>query len=230
MNTDTVEDILLLYDQDFSARKSEFFRYYNSKRIQHQLKQLDMLRDVPSSRLTEIGSYLGFATGLFLAAGFKVQTIDAGPEKALGELVPEKHIQKNILDITVSDLSDQEVIVCCETLEHIEFYDVEKALSTFSASNAEWLLISVPYRCMSIDIRFSRNIFSSFFSWIIKFPNKRMRHFTPHPEPYGHKWELGFKGYPLEKLTNAVENVGFSIERTDYVGSVQSVFILGHRR
>lgn len=229
MTPNTVEGILLQYDQDSIARKSEFFRYYNHKRIQHQLKQLDMLREVPNSRLTEIGSYLGFATALFLAAGFKVQTIDAGPKKVLGEIIPEKHIQKNILDMTPEDLSGQEIIVCCETLEHLNFTEVENVLNTFRRSTAEWLLISVPHRCMSIDIRFVKNSFSSFFSWIIKLPNKRTQNFTPHPEAFGHKWELGYKGYPIEKLTDAIENAGFIVQKIDYVGTVQSVFILGRR-
>lgn len=225
----TVEDILQQYAKNPVVRKSEFFRYYSNKRIQHQLKQLDMLRDLPSVRLTEIGSYLGFATALFLAAGFKVQTIDAGPVEVLGEITPQNHIPKNILEITPTDLADQNVIVCCETLEHLHFSEVESVLQTFYASKAEWLLISVPYRCLSIDIQFIKNPFSSLFNWIVKLPSKRSQNFKPHPEPHGHKWELGYKEYPLEKLTNTLKNAGFSVTKMDYVGSVQSAFILCQR-
>lgn len=224
-----LEDHLQQYTSDPVARKAEFYRYYSNKRIQHQLMQLDMLRDVPGVHLSEIGSYLGFATGLFSAAGFKVQTIDAAPTSMLGELTPQKHIEKNILEIVPEDMSGQDIIVCCETLEHLHFTDVKSVLKKFQASKAEWLLISVTYRTMSMDIRLIKNPFSSLFKSIIKFPSKTMQAFKEHPEPYGHKWELGYKGYPLEKLTDALDEAGFRVEKKDYVGSVQSVFILSQR-
>lgn len=225
----TLEEHLQQYVADPVARKAEFYRYYSDKRISHQLMQLEMLRDVSGDRLTEIGSYLGFATALFLSAGFKVQTIDAAPVGMLGELTPEKHIEKNILEISHEDISGQDVIVCCETLEHLHFTDVQSVLEKFHAANAGWLLISVPYRCMSLDVRLIKNPFSSLFKSIIKFPSKRTQVFKADPEPYGHKWELGYKGYPLAKLTDALKDAGFQIEKTDYVGSVQSVFILSQR-
>ena len=225
----TVDDILQQYTDNPLARKREFFRYYSHKRIQHQLKQLEMLKDVSGVRLTEIGSYLGFATALFQAAGFQVRTIDAAPVDILGEITPEDHISKNILDITSQDVSGQEVVVCCETLEHLHFTDVEKVLEKLQTAKVEWLLISVPYRCLSIDARLVVNPFSSMFKWIMKLPTKTFRAFKPDPEPHGHKWELGYKGYGLDKLTSALDRAGFRVEKQDYVGSVQSVFMLSRR-
>jgi len=225
----TVDEILQQYTDNPVARKGEFFRYYSHKRIQHQLKQLEMLKDVPGIRLTEIGSYLGFATALFQAAGFQVQTIDAAPVGILGEITPENHISKNILDITSGDLEGQEVVVCCETLEHLHFSDVDDILGKLQAAKVEWLLISVPYRCLSIDARLIVNPFSSMFKWIMKLPTKAFQAFKPDPEPHGHKWELGYKGHALDKLTSALDQAGFRVEKQDYVGSVQSVFMLSRR-
>ncbi|MFC1673471.1 hypothetical protein ACFL12_04885 [Pseudomonadota bacterium] len=225
----SVEDILEQYTNDPAARRSEFYRYYSDKRIAHQIKQLEMLKDVPNTRLTEIGSYLGFATALFSAAGFKVQTIDATSQAILGNITPEKHINKNILEITVDDLKGQDIIVCCETLEHLHFTDVEDILATFSASGAEWLMISVPYRCLSLDLKIIKNPFKSLFKTILKFPTKKNQDFVAHPEPHGHKWELGYKGFPLETMTETLGKAGFKVEKTDYVGTVQSVFLLAKR-
>ena len=225
----TVTDILQQYTDDAIARKREFFRYYSTKRIQHQLKQLDMLKDVSCVRLTEIGPYLGFATALFMAAGFKVQTIDAASAQALGEITPQRHISKNILEITTDDLQNQDIVVCCETFEHLPFSDVERILQMVHSANVEWLLLSVPYRCMSIDARLVVNPFAKVFKWIWKLPTKAFRDFTPHPEPHGHKWELGYKGYPLEKLTDALLAAGYRVEKKDYAGAVQSVFLLARR-
>lgn len=225
-----LEEFLLNFAEDPLARRAEFYRYYSPKRVQHQFKQLEMLRDVPGRKLAEIGSYLGFATALFLAAGFKVRAIDAGPASLLGEVAPAaEHVAKNVLDITPGTLKGQDVAVCCETLEHLHFPDVERVLGVFKDADVPWLLITVPYRCFSIDVRYVRNPFSKALSWIVKLPNKRNKAFSPDPEPYGHKWELGYKGYPLEKLTDALGTAGFDTVKIDYCGTVKSVFILSKR-
>lgn len=229
MEHSTLEEVQAQWTGNPVARKGEFYRYYSPKRIPHQLKQLELLAGIEGDRMAEIGPYLGFATALFMAVGFKVHAIDAAPVELLGQISPERHSAKNILDITADDLRDQDVIVCCETLEHLKFAEAEKVLDIFHESQSEWLLISVPYRCLSIDVRFIRNPFAKLFKAIFKLPSKRFTPFTPDPEPWGHKWELGYKGYPLEKLTDALKAAGFSIEKLDYVGTVQSVFLLARR-
>jgi 2-polyprenyl-3-methyl-5-hydroxy-6-metoxy-1,4-benzoquinol methylase len=238
VTTSTIEEHLAQYVDDPAARKRLFFRYYSAERSQHQFKQLELLRSIEGSRLTEIGSYLGFSTALFMAAGFKVRTIDAAPARLLGEISPEAHTVKNILDITPDDLRDQDVIVCCETLEHLEFPDVEKVLRTFRDSGSERILISAPYRCLSIDVRITRHPFASLSVFrygtsliksIIRLNSKKRKVFKPHPAPWGHKWELGFKGYPLEKLTRALREAGFTVEKQDYLGTARSVFLLARR-
>jgi len=226
----TSEEILKGHLADNKTRKHEFFRYYNNKRMLHQLTQLKLLRDVEGDNLTEIGPYLGFSTGLFLASGFKVHTVDVGPPNALGELTPNKHTRQNIRDITQTTLAGSDVIVCCEVLEHLIFSEAEETLAKFHSSGAQSLLISVPYRCFSIDIRIMYSSLSSFFSWIVKLPSKRFKKFQPEPEPEGHKWELGYKGYPLPKLLKALDKAGFQVAQTEYLGAVRSVFILSHRK
>lgn len=225
-----LEDILLQYTNDPEARKKEFHRYYGPKNLEHQYKQIEMLKDVPCGKLTEIGSYLGFATALFMAAGFKVQTIDAGVAGALGEITPVKHISKNILDILPEDIQGQDIIVACEVLEHLHFSDVEAVLEKVYESNTEWLLISVPYKTMSINLRLIKTPFSWLFKFSLKLPTKVFQIFKPEPESFGHKWELGFKGLPLEKLTNALDAAGYQVVKKDYVAQSRSVFILSQRK
>lgn len=209
------------------ARRAEFFRYYNHKRISHQVKQLEMLKhvDARATRLTEVGPYLGFATGLFLAAGFQVRTIDIGPVESLGELRPREHVSKNVLDVDAADLAGQDIIVCCETLEHLHEAEAERVLGVFRAAAVPWLLISVPYRAASLDIRWVASPFSSFFACIAKLPSKRGKTFQPQGRK-GHKWELGYKGYPLEFLTGMADRAGYAIAATDHVPAVQSVMLL----
>lgn len=220
-----VETIPELDRRQPGARRAEFFRYYNHKRISHQVKQMEMLKDVEADRLTEVGSYLGFATALFMAAGFTVRTVDIGPVETLGQIRPLEHVRKNVLDVAPEDFAGQDVIVCCETLEHLFEAESRRVLEVFRASGAPWLLVSVPYRCASLDIRWTRSRFSRFLSWTTKLPTKRRETFVPQG-PKGHKWELGYKGYPLDFFTGMLNRAGYRIEKTDFVPAVQSVMML----
>jgi len=80
-----------------------------------------------------------------------------------------------------------------------------------------------------MDIRVIKNPFASTLKWIVRFPDKFYKTFKPDPEPYGHKWELGYKGYPLKRLTGALSESGYQIQKTSYVGTVRSVFMLCQR-
>ena len=220
-----VEYIPELDRQQPGARRAEFFRHHNQKHLHHQVENLEMLRDVQATRLTEVGSYLGFATALFMAAGFRARAIDVGPVETPGEIRPEKHISKNILDVSVDDFADHEILVCCEILEHLYEDESRRIVQVLWDSGATWLLARVPYRCASMDLRWTKSRFSAFFSWTLKLPTKAHKTFEPQG-PKEHKWELGYKGYPLEFFTSMIEQVGYRITATDDVPSVQSVMML----
>lgn len=214
-----------------TERRTEFYRYYDKKRMLHQQKQLEMLRDVPGDQLVEIGPFLGFATALFQAAGFEVKTVDAGTNAVFGKLTVKEHVQSNVRDVTPEMIKGADALVCCETLEHLPFSESERVLGVFRDSEIPYVLISVPYRCFSIDVRIMKSKFSSFFSWIVKFPSKKFQEFVPDPsDPDGHKWELGYKGYPVERLLSALDRTGFDVEAIEYVGVSRSIMILSKNR
>ena len=217
---------LKLYSEDPAERRKEFYRYYSEKRVAHQFMQVEMLKGIDRFNLCEIGSYLGFATALFMAAGFRVKTIDAGPKEVLGELKTESHIEKNVLDVTESDLSGQDVIVCCETLEHLQFEEARRVVEMFHKSDADWLLVSVPYHCPSADVRLQSNPIRSLLRWNVKLPQKFFKEFVPDTDPFGHKWELGYKGFPKKRLLKMLESSGYKVRKQNYVGTVRSLFVL----
>ena len=49
MSYSSIEDYLHQYVVDPDARRREFFRYYSPKRVQHQVKQLEILEKTSKS-------------------------------------------------------------------------------------------------------------------------------------------------------------------------------------
>jgi 2-polyprenyl-3-methyl-5-hydroxy-6-metoxy-1,4-benzoquinol methylase len=212
-------------------RAKEFFRYYNAKRARHQHMQVSMLETAAIEglkNLTEIGSLYGYATGLFQSAGFSVTTIDV-KQNILGELVT-KHITKNILDINENDLKGSDVIVCCETLEHIPWEQAVDRLSLFHRSNSKYLLISVPYRSPHLILNIEWAHLHATFKFAVKKLTSRWKTFRAAPEEWGHQWEIGYKGYPLVRLERALEKAGWTIVKRKHEVPSGSILILSLSR
>lgn len=218
-------DDLQNYNSDKKSRTEEFFRYYGKKRAHHQHMQLTMLEQPAKeglTHLTEIGSFLGYATGLFLAAGFKVRTVDFC-SGILGELKTD-HVEKNAEAITADDLKGSEIIVCCETLEHLEWDVAVRQIKVFKDSGAKYLLVSVPCKSwyFNLDIAATLTLKSSKFS--LKTPQNH-KEFVKEGG-FGHKWELGYKGYPPSRLHEALEQAGWNVIKTAHEVKNRSMFFL----
>lgn len=213
------------FRRDSNARTPEFFRYYSKKRAAHQHMQLSMLKEPAIAgllNLVEIGPYLGYATGIFMAAGFNVKTIDFCSGN-LGSIKTE-HIEKSVDAILPDDLNDTEIIVCCETLEHVEWDVAVKQIKVFKESGAKYFLMSVP--CSSWYFNFD-------IAWTLKNKSAKLALKAPRfykkftkEAGYGHKWELGYKGFSPSKLFAELKNVGWDIVKTDYEVKNRSMFFL----
>lgn len=231
MQNNTERKTLVTHLDEFTAnhvnRAKEFFRYYNAKRARHQHRQVSMLEKPAyegKKNLTEIGSLFGYATGLFQAAGFAVTTIDVKPDM-LGEL-RSRHINKDILQIDESDLAGTEIIVCCETLEHIKWEQAVDRIALFHKSGASYLLISVPYRSPHIILNLELARYASTFKLYVKRFWSRFTTFKIEPEEWGHKWEVGYKHYPLSRLEQAMSDNGWAIIDRKHEVPSGSIFLL----
>lgn len=207
------------------ARINEFYRYYSVKRAAHQHMQLSMLEKPVKEgveSLVEVGPFLGYATGLFQALGLKVKTIDFFNGQ-LGALATE-HVTASAADITPEMLTGADMIVCCETLEHLEWDVACDKLRVFSESGVPWLLISVPCNTWygRLELSFSPTHF--FAKCGLKFP-PFLKTFQKE-SGFGHKWELGYKGFPMRKLLAALQGAGWQIENIQHEVKNRSVFIL----
>jgi hypothetical protein len=136
------------------------------------------------------------------------------------------HIQGELTAIDSESLSGHDAILCCETLEHLPWDQVQDVLAKFHAAGPKYLVISVPYMGFQIDWRLylNRTAFRSKFSF--KKLNFLRRFQIDQSDLWGHKWEAGYRGHSLAALQAKINAAGWHIERRDFTSPTRSVFYL----
>jgi hypothetical protein len=202
--------------------RAEWLAYYSRKRIIHQWTQLHLLGVTDCCTVLEIGPALGLVTSLLVNIGYDVTTLDRGPRPFAYPNVP--HLEKDICELRSDEIAGYDAILCCETLEHVEWGRVGSVLTTFRESGAKYLIVSVPYMGFQVFIEFYANsrTFRQYFSmkkllWRTDFQAEL---------PGGHQWEVGYKGYPLNFWEKRLNDSGWSILRRDFTEHCRSVFHL----
>lgn len=207
---------------EFRAR---WYAYYSEKRIVHQWFQVKLLQDLNVTRVLEIGPYLGLVTSMLAHAGYEVTTLDVEPH-AFG-LGGAGHITADIRTVAPEAMRGFDCILCCETLEHVPWDEVDSALRKFHDARAPWLVLSVPYEGAQVGLTLYVNRHTvrrrSFFR---KF--RFLRRFAKaDPDDWSvHKWEIGYRGRSLADFRRKVEAAGFAIERQDFTSGCRSVFLV----
>lgn len=210
-------------ESDFRAR---WHAYYSEKRITHQWLQVDLLKDLPVRNVLEVGPYLGLVTAMLASAGYKVTTFDV--EAASHGVGADAHIQGDITAVAPGALAGFDAVLCCEMLEHIEWQKVDAVLTRLAESGAPWLILSVPYEGFQFGFSLYVNRFefrrSSFLRKLRFLKSFRLRGDPADWEP--HKWEIGYRGYPLKALRAKVRGAGYKIERQAFTSGCRSVFLV----
>ena len=208
-----------------SFSPAEWRAYYSEKRVVHQWTQLDLLAGTEARRVLEIGPAYGLVTAMLANAGYEVETLDqlqrqfASPDA--------RHIEADITALAGKDIAGHDAILCCETLEHIDWEEVPPVLTAFRDSGARWLVVSVPYMAFQItfDLYLNAKALRHYFS-MKKLLSRRA--FTREP-PGGHQWEIGYKGYPLKRWEARLATCGWRIVRREFTAHTRSVFHLLER-
>ena len=200
--------------------KEEWNAYYTRKRIVQQWTQVNLLGTVDCRRVLEIGPALGLVTSLLTNIGYEVHTLDKTPRYFEYPAVP--HRQKDILELRGEEISGYDAILCCETLEHIEWERVGSVLSTFYDSGAKYLIISVPYMAfqMFFELYINNRTIRQYFSMKKLLWRKQFR---PEP-PGGHQWEVGYRGHSLPVWERRLGDSGWSIVTREFTEHCRSVF------
>jgi hypothetical protein len=183
---------------------------------------LRLLGTVDCEKILEVGPAYGFVTSLLVNIGYEVDTLDRVPQAFRYPDV--RHHEKDICDLRGKDIAGYDAILCCETLEHIEWERVGPVLSIFRDSGARYLIVSVPYMAFQffLEVYLNRSVVRQYFSmkkllWRKKFKAEA---------PGGHQWEVGYKGYPLRRWENLLTENGWSIVEREFTEHCRSVFHL----
>jgi SAM-dependent methyltransferase len=210
------------FDTGNSFSKQDWSRYYARKRVLHQWTQVDLLNTVPGRRVLEIGPGMGLVTAMLRNAGYEVETLDNRPRAFAQPDV--RHIERDLRQISGGDIAGYDAILCCETLEHIEWPAVGPILAELRRSGAPHLLVSVPYMGLQLTVELyaNRHVFRQYFSL-----KKWLAHKRFHPEPPGgHQWEVGYKGYALPVWERCLREAGWTIRSRVFTEYCRSVFHL----
>ena len=208
-----------------SFSPAEWRAYYSEKRVVHQWTQLDLLAGADARRVLEIGPAYGLVTAMLANAGYEVETLDQLKRQFASPAV--RHIEADITALTARDIAGYDAILCCETLEHIDWEAVPAVLTAFHDSGAKHLVVSVPYMAFQItfDLYLNARALRHYFS-MKKLLSRR--EFAREP-PGGHQWEIGYKGYPLKRWENRLADCGWRIVRREFTAHTRSVFHLLER-
>jgi len=205
-----------------AVRKKDWLEYYSRKRIVHQWTQVHLLGKVDCLKVLEIGPGLGLVTSLLVNIGYDVNTLDRSPRAFAYPNVP--HHVRDICSLRGTEIAGFDTILCCETLEHIEWHRVAPVLSTFRGSGARHLIVSVPYMGfqMFLEVYLNSKIFRQYFSMKKLLSHKN---FVAEP-PGGHQWEVGYRGLSLSSWESRLRESGWTIMTREFTEHCRSVFHL----
>jgi hypothetical protein len=204
-----------------AARLAVWHGYYNEKRIGQQWFQVHLLEDLPVRRVLEVGPHLGLVTALLDNAGYSVATLDQGPREFSRPTC--EHIEANLLDLTPDKIRSFDLILCCETLEHLPWEKVGNVLRCFRDSGAQYLITSVPYEGLQLRILIDWNLYIFRQSFAFR-KGRSLRTFRPRPLGDGHYWEVGYRGFSLKAWEEQLERAGWRIAKRDFTAPRRSVF------
>ncbi len=211
---------------DDEARRREWHRYYAAKRIRHQNLQLELIGKTDARRILEVGPFFGYVTALLVNAGYEVTTLDI---QERGFAWPDvRHLIMDLNRPEPARMAGQDLILCCETLEHLWPEAAEAALRAFAASGARWLLVSVPYSGPALYAEMHATAFSLRSLFFLKW-KEALRRYVPEAHPLGHKWEAGTRGRSLRAWEATLARAGWRIETRRFTAPTRSVFHLLRR-
>jgi hypothetical protein len=211
-----------------NSHNDEWHRYYSEKRIVHQWMQVHLLKDLPVRRVLEIGPYLGAVTAMLSNAGYEPTVFEVDEKHAIKSPEVEKIIG-DVRDFDSAAIANYEfdAIICCETLEHIPFEDVDGVVARFAASGIPYVLISVRYK----GGQFAFNLYLNRFRIRKHTSFEKLNRFRRFRKPADmndwepHKWEVGYKDAPLARVRALLEGY-FRIRRMEFTDGCKSVFFL----
>ena len=180
-----------------SASRQHYLKAYDSlERFISYYHQIDsILRTEPSSVL-EIGIGTRVLSGYLRFRGIKVTTCDL--ERSLG---PD--ILADLRSLPFKERSF-DTVAAFQILEHVPFVDFESALAELKRVSGRYVVISLPYSCLSLDVavNLSLKLTKCMLHGGLKVPLFLLpARWSRHGQ---HFWEIGRRGYPKRRIRKII--------------------------
>lgn len=180
---------------------------YKGRWISYWYQIFEVTSCRPVHTILEVGPGNMIVTNVLRHMGYMVKTIDED-----ARVSPDYETDIRNLASYVKERFD--LIVCCQTLEHIPFDDVRNILKEFWKTSKLFLIVTLPYTSLGVfkpHLVIKLLPFLKPFRWIKIFDVFPKTHHLNRPG--GHHWEIGKKGYPLKKILRIFAETGWRIEK-----------------
>ncbi|MFC2165101.1 class I SAM-dependent methyltransferase [Acidobacteriota bacterium] len=170
--------------------KGRFISYW------HQIDEISSLK--PHSVLV-VGIGNRLVSDYLKQRGMNVKTVDIDPglnPECVGDVLELPFASKTFA-----------VIACYQVLEHLPFRSFSAALHEIFRVSKEYAVISLPDNSKVYRVFFHIPGVGLFKRLILRPQLKAAKHVVQ----YGHQWEIGAAGYPLKKVKQNIQKVGFRI-------------------
>lgn len=173
--------------------KERFISYW------HQIHEIISLEP---ETILEIGVGNKFLSDYLKNRNYKVTTLDI-----------DHTLKPDVIgSVTYMPFADNsfEVVACYEVLEHLPFSDFGRALSEIYRVSKKYVVISLPdvTRSFRIFIHLPKLGIRKIF---IEYPKIKPKNHIFNGEHY---WEIGKRGYPLQKIIGEINIIGFNLVKT----------------
>ena len=139
--------------------------------------------------------------------------------KKIGFKITTCDIDKSLKPDVVADIRNLpfksrsfELVLCAEVLEHLPFKYFQSCLREISRVTKRYVVLTLPHFSITdfyFGIKLIPYIAKKEFSLKVDIPIK-------HKFLGEHYWEIGKKGYPLQKIKKQISKSGFKIESSYY--------------
>lgn len=172
--------------------------YRSGERWSSYWHQIAIMRSTGAESVLEVGMGEGVVARQLAAGGIKVETLDIAED-----LKPD--VVGSVTAIPLPDKS-YDAVLAAEVLEHITFDDLPQALREMVRVARKFVMISVPHPGYVFSIIYKVPLLPR-ISLLYKIPF----FWKTHTFNGQHYWELGKKGYSVNKFLKEAKTAGLTL-------------------
>jgi len=191
----------MINNQNIRDSKDVYYKNYdNLPRFISYFHQIDLIKQLNPKDILEVGIGNKTVSNYLTQHDFNVKTCDINKtlEPDYTGDIRKLPFKSNLFDL----------ILACEILEHLPWQDFEKSLNELYRVTRKYLIISIPYSSITLELIISipiiRKILKINFPVIDLFIRVPLIFLKKSFDGY-HYWEMGRKKHSIRKIRNVLK-------------------------